>query len=754
MEARSEDEAGRRRIGLTALVLVLGLGPGSGDGARQEPLVPGATLRRMEGVANEIARVGDADLVAAMRSALLALGDDPDGLARLEPAWQKSLADAKEAPARERERVAGKLRREASALAARLPELDEARRAELAQAILALHSDEGAANTALGHHRDENGNWTSAERAAWKRGTERAGALMDAARKLPIDVEHRSSQNAALVKLYGRANQVGSHGIDLHSRMEPERLQRILTQTLRAIAFSNGLLHGTVEVPQLKPRDFVLLENNADYRPALDDARARSGLSDQEYEEIVALDLGAFLDRRGWRTAGFSIEANHEALLLWDMAADWMGRDVQPCLSAGHVNGVCLAFFGTSIPSAVWREELGGGGDSQRTVTRRDDAFYRQWLLRCARRSLFGCRAWMARQVRDGQDPPWVRSMLDHQGQITDELLLKTTLVCQMLQEEDALWPLVDATRKRTDRAAAIAAALGEPLPALEERWRQWILPGAGGGIAQRLVGGQVPTAADPRATAARTALFRARTAALEDQQPEIQTLELDPELSRAAAAHAAYLVRNPEQQTRWPDAHEEYADRPGFSPAGAMAASRSVIAFRVAPEKAVQDWLGSFYHRLPLLHPGLFGIGWGEDEGVMVLDASSLVVDLWKDHEVLWPAPDALAVPRAFAPEIPNPLPGVELADLGYPITVQLFFRDQRAKVAMEMALFEGADLAPENSVPCWYLTPDAPRFANLAPENAWCLIPEKTLKARTRYTVHASWGSRTCTWGFTTGS
>jgi hypothetical protein len=278
--------------------------------------------------------------------------------------------------------------------------------------------------------------------------------------------------------------------------------------------------------------------------------------------------------------------------------------------------------------------------------------------------------------------------------------------------------------------------------------------PGAGSGIAQRLVGGQAPTAADPRATAARTALFRARTAALEDQQPEIQTLELDPELSRAAAAHAAYLVRNPEQQTRWPDAHEEYADRPGFSPAGAMAASRSVIAFRVAPEKAVQDWLGSFYHRLPLLHPGLFGIGWGEDEGVMVLDASSLVVDLWKDHEVLWPAPDALAVPRAFAPEIPNPLPGVELADLGYPITVQLFFRDQRAKVAMEMALFEGADLAPETSVPCWYLTPDAPRFANLAPENAWCLIPEKTLKARTRYTVHASWGSRTCTWASRPGA
>ena len=55
---------------------------------------------------------------------------------------------------------------------------------------------------------------------------------------------------------------------------------------------------------------------------------------------------------------------------------------------------------------------------------------------------------------------------------------------------------------------------------------------------------------------------------------------------------------------------------------------------------------------------------------------------------------------------------------------------------------------------VDCWFLSPENPRNAELAPAGAYCLIPKTALKAGARYRVSAERdGGAAITWSFTTG-
>jgi hypothetical protein len=245
-------------------------------------------------------------------------------------------------------------------------------------------------------------------------------------------------------------------------------------------------------------------------------------------------------------------------------------------------------------------------------------------------------------------------------------------------------------------------------------------------------------------------ALNQARADALLGQAPEIPIVTLDPELSAAAEAHARYLVLNPEQKQRWPDVHEEHAGEPGFSPEGSLAAARALIAFDGEPLQSVRAWLGTFYHRLPLLDPGLFGVGFGQSEEVVVLDVAALRLEPWREHVVVWPRADAVDVPRAFVPELPSPLPGVALESLGTAISVQLYRREPGV-VALELELFQGSiDGIP---VACHLVSPAAPEQPEYVPENAWGLLPKAWLAPKTRYTARARWGGGEKVWSFTTG-
>jgi hypothetical protein len=717
----------------------------------EPPLAPLPVRQKLRTLTSEIARSGEPGPIERMRAVLAALGDEAEDLERLARGWERTLAGAK--PGRStRTAAAGRLRRELAPLVQQLEREAEPRRSELARWILELDSEVAEANSALGRARAPGGEWLTAEEAGWREGAKRIAGLVLDARALKPTIEHGPSDNPSLLAVAGGGNRVRAHGAEVHSRLPPAALERILTQALRGAALSHWILFGTPLPAELRERRWVLLDTEAHLRPALDEALAAEGITPQAHHDALALDMASFLDQRGWRTVRWHREADLAALVLWDLLVTWFPADAQPCLRVGHLNWLCLTVLGASMPVVLWSEDVEAPPATQRTSAQREEAFLRQSLWRSARQSLWGCRAWMKREVRAGRNPLWVRAMLDQDGKIRDREMLKTTLACELLQQEGRLAALVEATKGKQEPAAAFEAALGEPLWAFEERWKRWLDPERRPGLVQELEhGAPAPGGAGPFDAALRL-LNQARADALSGQSPEIPLVTLDPELSRAAELHARYLTLNPDQKARWPAAHEEYAGAPGFTPEGSLAGGRAVIAFTGDPVNAVESWLGTFYHRLPLLAPGLFGVGFGASEEVVVLDAGSLVLAPWQDHVVRWPLDGAEGVPRAFVPELPNPVPREDMARLGYPISLQLFQGRPRDRTELELELFAGAP-ADGRRVDCHFVTPTAPLQIELAPENAWCLIPKAPLAKRTRYTVRARLGERLETWSFTTG-
>lgn len=602
-------------------------------------------------------------------------------------------------------------------------------------------------------HVERDGEWLTDRAVEWRANASRVSELVRQARTLEIDVKHANSSLPPVRAIYGNdAHRVSAHGVTLHGGIPAAKLERILREALRAMALSRGLLDGVLEVPHFdRECHLVMLLEEDDYDAALDDAMANEGISAESYALHNDTRLHSFQDRRGWRTSRWRDEAGFQALIVWQLEKRWMGRGTQPCFLAGHLNWLCLNFFGTTMPSVAWKEKV---PNEQRTSSVRTERGGPLW--RSAARSLYGCREWMKTRVRAGDEFPFARAIVAEIGMIADETLLKATLMNEYLQSRGELRTLVDLTRSEENRIASIESALGRSLPELEDEWGAWLLDeSARPGLLQRLVPQPSnKSESGGRADAMLAALRDVRDRAFRDLNVWVETVDVNGELSSQARAHALYLTLNPEQGLRWPDAHEEYADHEGFSPEGAWAGLHSVIHFTPDPAEAIDGWMGTFFHRLPLLEPGLFGIGHGNEGRVTVLDTSSLVAVYWGKAWVVWPPRGARDVPRRFQPELPNPVPGEDQSTWGYPITLQAYWPERRDEYTVEMQLYLGEESIGDR-VPCHYLTPTEPAFDKLVPSDAYCLIPKSHLEAEATYTVTAKCpeANERQTWSFTTG-
>jgi len=712
--------------------------------ALEAPLVPQPERLQWRTLAGEAARAGEAELVGELTLLLERLGDDPAELARQREAWERTLAGSK-LRRDARTSLARRIQRELPGLVAELAHLEGDRRLALARCIVALDHTEPTASALLGRARTADGEWLTDEERRWKEGALRIARLEREARAMQFQLEEGASENPVLTAL-GGGRFASSYGLELHSNLPAESLERILESYLRASVFAAALVKGDLTRPSLRERTFLLLSSAGDFRAALDEAVANQGLAASLAEEVRRYDFRSFTDSRGWTTLHGRPQADFAAYLLWEASPAWLAGEPQPCLSTGHLNAVALRMLGTTLPLIAWREEGAGqgGGERSRPATQ---ALVRDARWRTARRDLLGCKSWLVRAVRAGEDPPWSRAMLDQEGRITDENLYKTTFVCEYLHVEGRLGELLESSRGRRHGPSVIEKALGETLTDFETRWRRWLDPPREASVMARLAR-EPDERAPSEFAAAMLALNQARANAHKGQALEIPLVALEEELGRGAEAHAHYLVQNPAQRELWPDAHEQYADRPGFSPEGALSAARSLLAFGESPEEAIESWLGTFYHRLPLLDPGLLGVGFGRQKDVFVADVRSLVAPVTRDHVALWPMPDAVDVPRAFRTEFPNPVPGSDMNQLGFPVTVQLFFLEAREDVTLELELLQGEKRVEGHSI-----TPDRPLFRELAPPNAWCFIPARRLAARTTYTAVARWLGQTRRWEFTTG-
>lgn len=235
-----------------------------------------------------------------------------------------------------------------------------------------------------------------------------------------------------------------------------------------------------------------------------------------------------------------------------------------------------------------------------------------------------------------------------------------------------------------------------------------------------------------------------------------LEPVAADPALSKGCAAHAAYLVANVDHpSTQGLGLHAEDPKLPGYTKEGERAGKASVIYLGREGDAAVDGWIGSLFHRIPLMQSRLRKIGYGLARGgpakvTVVLDATNGMGPTKEATVVLYPAEDQKDVPLSFVPEIPDPIPDSLNNKAGYPVTA-IFAEGALVKdVKASLKDAAGSDVA------VWLSSPEKPAAADYQ-RNTVGLIAQKPLRPRTAYTATVSalvrgkpWQK---SWTFTTG-
>ncbi|MCL6580638.1 MAG: S-layer homology domain-containing protein [Firmicutes bacterium] len=239
--------------------------------------------------------------------------------------------------------------------------------------------------------------------------------------------------------------------------------------------------------------------------------------------------------------------------------------------------------------------------------------------------------------------------------------------------------------------------------------------------------------------------------------------LALDPALNAAAAAHAGYVAANPTA-----DAHTERPGTARFTGVGPgdraayfgyYEAAGEVVAHYGQAEAAIDAWLATLYHRVPLINPANRLMGYGHagdarlanvvecgpawpfgpasDGGTGAAPGSLLAVR--------WPYPGQTGVPTSWPGlESPDPLrlyPGVS-GPVGY--TVSLTFAPSGATAGgvatgegtVDAVNLESARLtdAAGTEVRCMVYSPAIDEYLT----DTVALIPYEPLGPNTTYTAH----------------
>ncbi len=726
------------------------------DSARPDaapPLAPAPILERIAHAAADLAKRGrrvEAEETADVYAELRAPAAETTAL---KEAVVKALAKTKPAPLPIPD-AAKTIAKIAADLAATLPTMSGDAKTAAARQTLRLDGACRPAHEALGHV-ERAGAWIPAGLTS---ALERRGEIQTAvqkARTLDVQIDVVESWMPVLESVYGKKGIAARCGeVSVHSATHSaEQLTRQLRQGLRATALSNWLVNGDLVVPSLPATQMVFVGSTDAYKKAAAAARDAHDISQEGYAR--ALKMGGFY------AAGYSLDNGMFETTIGSNVFFETVHDVtidahpllhcQPALLAGHMNWIYTGFLGVPMPAIAWTERP----EDKKGVTSDTPqaAAERQEMLRLAKAGLAGSRMYVKWLARRAEDPAWAKSMVDEVGKIQGNDLMKSTLVVDFLQETKDFPSLLRDTCGDKPGPEAFEKALAEPLPQFEDRWREWLFAGdPPSGLAQRLGAPPVEPVAPPE-KAVLDYLNALRRRTLGKDAPSVG---IDRELSDGCRAHAAYLGLHPKQLAAWPDAHEEFPDQEGFSSAGCHAGLSSVIVGPgiAAPSDAVDGWMATFYHRLPLIEPGLVRIGWALEKGVAVLDAASLCAPAEDTCYVAWPPAGGKDIPRRFPGELPNPVPGADQSQWGYPVTLQFFNFDPEPDV--QMRLFVGAKRGG-TEIACHYSTPQKPTNTDLAPAGAFCLIPKTPLAANTTYTVAVDgWpkGLTAADWTFTTGA
>lgn len=156
----------------------------------------------------------------------------------------------------------------------------------------------------------------------------------------------------------------------------------------------------------------------------------------------------------------------------------------------------------------------------------------------------------------------------------------------------------------------------------------------------------------------------------------------VNPLLQEASSFHAKYLAENPDSKTL--DAHYEIAGKPHFAATDAIercekvgfsGICRDVIAWDYPTfQRALQEWMKSPFHRMPLLEKSQGQIGCAENQRWYVC-SFSLEDAIEPLPEIKLPLSGQLTERTFRVNEFPPPYPGYEKKDIGPTI---MFWPDQ----------------------------------------------------------------------------
>jgi len=714
-------------------------------------IVPVQVLAPLEGIVRQLAKGAREREMKDLLSALERLGYPKANHDKLEKSALDDFAKAK-SPIDSLPSGAKQLRVTAAQLVPIMEKIeDEEAKKDFARKILLLDGECAPVHTFLGHEKVG----TTWVRSEFKPLRERRGEILrkvEEAKKLEIDMDTEENvDDEHIGKACGvKATVVRRGNMELRTNFSVAKTQRIMREVQRALALSDWLRStkgGDLKLRKsgtVVPRYVELMIDSRElymkYASALA-AEDRVDPDDKKAMEIPNTQIGSFNLKDDTQMVIRMAQWEASTTCAIFVRYSQMQDELPTPLSVGLLNWIALSCFGTTIPNYIVTEPTRRGmGDTRVAGEDRE----REELMRLAKSGIAGSRTWMQFLAERGEDPSFGNSLVNSFGEIQGNDLHKCTSIVEFLTESNTFGTIYKALTKKADGSpvSRYTAAMEMPFGELESKWRDWLL-GVRPGVAERI--DKENLAAWPKdALRVLDYMNEIRENAFKDKIKGVWKLKFDPDLSGPCDMHANYLVKHPEQK-KWPDAHEEYADKEGYSVEGAWAGTHSVIAWGGIEDykDSIDGWMGTFYHRLPLLDPGVLRLGWGQAGEWWVMDMSSLAAPYEDPYLVLWPYDGQKDAPTAFnGNEFPDPVPekGQDVNEgeiFGYPITIQTKPIDEKGElVDIAMKLFEG-----DREVECHFSSPSEPSNPESAPGGAWCLIPKTFLKSKTEYRVVADW-------------
>jgi len=733
-------------IPCSLLALFLALSP-----SPSEIKVELSTYLALENSAHALAKGGRAEEFREVVAMMSALGYSKDNTKALSGACEKELTAAK-TKAKELPDAVKLMEQAATELTALLPNLKGEEQERVARSILRLDDTREEAHKALGHEQTADG-WSRPEEKALLPRRTRILDVLQAAHGYECEITTEASTHDMLVAMHGGPGSVARwNGISIHAPWSPERTTRVLSEVLRAAAVSAFLIDGEMGLPEerwfARPRSvWVLTDSKNEYDTLLKKSLDNQWIDQETFEQSKT--LVGFIDRRGNGVSYAPTEAENEAAILCWLSPIQDGP--MSALKAGHLSYVCQAYLGCPLPGFSWRP-LPRDKDETFIKPTAEELKERDKKLEVAKAGLPGARSWMSWLVRRHEDPAFARCMVDFFGKLSGEELLKCTSMVEYWQERGELRPLIQSLTETIVSKAypTYLRTLGESAESLESKWRGWVVRDEPS-LCTRVGKQAVPSAAAGSPEEDMRTALNALRAKVMPAALKIAPVELDSTLSAGCRAHAAYLTLNPAQATRWPDVHSEFPDKQGHSASGAWSGAHSLVGpTDLGARATLEGWTATFYHRVPLLDPGLLRIGYGANKEFVAVDVYSLRRPADASWVVVWPYEDMQKVPLQARPELPSPVPQADAGSLGYPITVQVGLPEAGdPPLDVEMKLFEG-----NNQIECWFSSPEKPLNPRLVPPRTFALFPKQPLKAGVRYLATAEWNGtpRKKVWYFRT--